>query len=202
MNLDSIDIQILSRLKQNARMKASQISDEVGLSISSVTERIHKLEKNGVITSYTVLVDQKAIGNDTIALMEVSLEHPKYYDSFAEMIAQTKNIASCYYISGDFDFMLKIVAPSENLEEILAAADGLMVARGDMGVELPPEQVPYIQKKMIDMANAAGKITICATQMLESMTHNPRPTRAEVGDVANAVYDGATAVMLSASAVV
>ena len=117
MNLDSIDIQILSRLKQNARMKASQISDEVGLSISSVTERIHKLEKNGVITSHTVLVDQKAIGNDTIAL-EVSLEHPKYYDSFADMIAQTKNIASCYYISGDFDFMLKIVAPSENLEEI------------------------------------------------------------------------------------
>ena len=90
-NLDSIDIQILTKLKQNARMKASQISDEVGLSVSSVTERIRKLEKSGVITSYTVLVDQKAIGNDTIALMEVSLEHPKYYDSFAELIAQTKN---------------------------------------------------------------------------------------------------------------
>lgn len=117
-NLDSIDIQILSRLKHNARVKASQISDEVGLSVSSVTERIRKLEKSGVITSYTVLVNQKAIGNDSIALMEVSLEHPKYYDSFAEMIDKTKNIASCYYISGDFDFMLKIVAPAERLEEI------------------------------------------------------------------------------------
>lgn len=118
IHLDSIDIQILAMLKQNARIKASQISVEVGLSVSSVTERIRKLEKSGVITSYTVLVDQKAIGNDSIALMEVSLEHPKYYDSFADMIAQTRHIASCYYISGDFDFMLKIVAPSENLEEI------------------------------------------------------------------------------------
>lgn len=117
-NLDSIDIQILSRLKQNARIKASQISDEVGMSVSSVTERIRKLEKAGVITAYTIVVDQKVIGNDSTALMEVSLEHPKFYDSFADMIDKTRSIVSCYYISGDFDFMLKIVAPSEKLEEI------------------------------------------------------------------------------------
>ena len=90
----------------------------MGLSVSTVTERIRKLEKHGVITSYTVLVDQKTIGNDSTALMEVSLEHPKYYDSFADLIDKTKSVVSCYYISGDFDFMLKIVAPSEKLEEI------------------------------------------------------------------------------------
>jgi len=118
INLDSIDIQILTKLKQNARIKASQISEEVGLSVSSVTERIKKLEKNGVICAYTVVLDQKMIGNDVVALMEVSLDHPKFYDAFTEMIACTKCIVSCYYISGDFDFMLKIIAPSEKLEEI------------------------------------------------------------------------------------
>ncbi|MBR3837035.1 MAG: Lrp/AsnC family transcriptional regulator [Clostridia bacterium] len=118
MNLDSIDIRILSLLKENARIKASQISEIVGLSVSSVTERIKKLEKGGVITGYTAVIDQKKIGNNVTALMEVSLEHPKFYDSFAEMIEKTKCIVSCYYISGDFDFMMKILAPSEKLEEI------------------------------------------------------------------------------------
>src|SRR5258708_35427643 len=103
-------------------------------------------------------------------------------------------------IRGRAAVMSKIEKPQaiDRLPEILEASDALMVARGDLGVELPLERVPSLQKQMTRLARRAGKPVVVATQMLESMIQSPVPTRAEVSDLATAVYEGADALMLSA----
>lgn len=117
--MDKIDTKILECLKKNARIKASAISKEIHLSVSAVLERIHKMEDNGIIRDYTILVDEGKLGYGTSALMEVSLDHPKYYDSFTEAIKENINIVFCYYLTGEFDFMLKILCKtSKELEKI------------------------------------------------------------------------------------
>lgn len=117
--MDYMDYKILECLKSNARIKASAISKKVHLSVSAVIERIHKMETNGVIKSYTIVLDESKLGNDTSALMEVSLDHPKFYESFTSAIRENENIVFCYYLTGDFDFIIKVLCKSaEDLEKI------------------------------------------------------------------------------------
>lgn len=116
-------------------------------------------------------------------------------------VQRPEDVAECRRLMGGHGALIaKIEKPAalETLEGIIELSDGIMVARGDLGVELLPEEVPPIQKRIVELTRRSGKPVIVATQMLESMIESPAPTRAEVSDVANAVYDGADAVMLSA----
>ena len=121
--------------------------------------------------------------------------------SFVRTAADVKQLRDILHEHGGDQ--IKIIAKIENnqgiqnIDQIIEAADGIMVARGDMGVEIPIEEVPIIQKMIIKKAYHAGKVVVTATQMLDSMMSHPRPTRAEATDVANAIYDGTSAIMLS-----
>ena len=128
------------------------------------------------------------LGVDWIALSFVRA--PEDVDEVRDLVAE---------LGGRQPVIAKLERPEavDNLEDIVRVSDAVMVARGDLGVEIGPERVPAIQKEMIDLANRASKPVITATEMLDSMIRNPRPTRAEASDVANAIFDGTDAVMLS-----
>lgn len=131
--MDAMDIKILDCLKKNAREKASDISKEIHLAVSTVIERIRKMESAGLIKAYTIILDEKKMGNDLTVLMEVSLQHPNDYESFIEMIEGNPNIVSCYYMTGDFDFILKIICRSsdelEYLHKTIKGHDGVSATR-------------------------------------------------------------------------
>ncbi len=118
-DMDNIDLKILNCLKKNAREKASAIGDEINLSVSAVTERIKRMENSGLIRQYTLIIDQKKIGNDVSAIMEVAMEHPRLGDAFLEMIDNIPNVISCFCVTGDFDYILHIVTDStDGLDDI------------------------------------------------------------------------------------
>lgn len=117
--MDNIDLNILKCLKENSRQTASTISQTINLSVSAVIERIKKMEARGMIQRYTVVLDEKQLGNDMTVFVSVRLEHPRYGSDFAEAAALHPNISECYYIAGDVDYLLKIVTDSSSsLESI------------------------------------------------------------------------------------
>lgn len=183
-----------------------------------VSLRVEKVEGPDIyckVVDGGVISDQKGINvPDTNLSMPYLSEHDMSDLAFGAKLGFDFIAASFIRSAADVDYLrnftnsvgfhkVKIIAKIENMsgvnniDEIIAAADGIMIARGDMGVEIPFELIPSIQKKLIKKAYTAGKQVITATQMLESMITNARPTRAEITDVANAIYDGTSAIMLS-----
>lgn len=140
------------------------------------------------ITRYDLTVLQWAMANEVDWIAQSFVRSGRDVEALREFMTR-RQIPICAKIEKH--------EAAERLDEILEAADALMVARGDLGVETSPEEVPLIQRRVVHAARAAGKPVVVATQMLESMTANPRPTRAEASDVANAIFERASAVMLS-----
>ena len=123
--MDKTDYEILACLKENARENATTIGAKINLSTSAVIERIKKFEASGLIKQYTVILNQQALGGELMAFISVRLEHPKYYENFVELINSHNSIAECYYIAGDFDFILKIlIDSSEGLESLYRMVRG------------------------------------------------------------------------------
>lgn len=119
-NIDNIDARIISCLTKDARMNASQISQQVNLSVSAVIERMKNLEASGLIRGYTAVIDERMAGFDVQALISIRLEHPKYNIDFVRQIRAHECVTECFYITGDFDYMARITAGStEELTKVL-----------------------------------------------------------------------------------
>jgi pyruvate kinase len=140
-----------------------------------------------------------ALSQKDIEIVKFAKKHDVEYIalSFTRDAKDVENLSQTLKFGGGIIAKIENSEGVQNAEEILEAANGIMVARGDLGVEIEPEKVPLVQKSLIKLCNQRGKLVVTATEMLESMIHQPNPTRAEVSDVANAILDGSDAVMLS-----
>lgn len=194
--------------------KGSRVLIDDGL-IELKVESIHNTEVNCIVVNGGFISSKKGVNIPDVfvhlpSLTEQDIEDIKFgiemgFDyvaaSFIRSAADIINIRKVLEEYGGNH--IHIIAKIENregvnhIDEILEVADSIMVARGDLGVEIPPEEVPLVQKSLIAKSNRRGKPVITATQMLESMVYNPRPTRAEANDVANAIFDGSDSIMLS-----
>ena len=179
------------------RLRVSAVGPE---RIETIVEVGGRISDNKGVNVPDVLVPIPALTEKDRSDLQFALEQGADYIALS-FVQRAEDVEEARRLIGDQALlMVKIEKPAaiERLEDILAHADAAMVARGDLGVELPPEEVPALQKRIVARCRELGKPVVVATQMLESMIHAPTPTRAEVSDVANAIYDGADAVMLSA----
>ncbi|HPD82989.1 MAG: pyruvate kinase [Alphaproteobacteria bacterium] len=200
-------------------IEAMQIGDEILLDDGKVRAEITGKDKNSLsakIISGSKLSNHKGFNIPGIILPIPALTEKDKIDLEAAIGMGVDWIGQSFVqrpedvleakklIKGRAALLAKIEKPSavESIDDIIEIVDGIMIARGDLGVEIPPERVPSVQKRLVRRVRHAGKPVIVATQMLESMVDNARPTRAEASDVATAVYDGADAVMLSAETAV
>lgn len=149
--MDAIDLGILECLKENARENATNIGAKINLSTSAVIERIKKLEHSGIIERYTAIINQDVLGRELMAFISVSLENPKYYEQFVEQIGLHPYIAECYYIAGDFDFILKVVTKSgKTLEQILnyiKSIEGVSLTRTSVVLSTNKNEVTLLPDK-------------------------------------------------------
>jgi pyruvate kinase len=173
-----------------------------GTDIKCMVQNPGELSDRKRINLPGIAVSLPAMSDKDIADIQFGIEMGVDFIA-ASFIQKAVDVLAIRKLIEDAGADISIIAKIENeagvthLDEILKVADGLMVARGDLGVEIPAEEVPIVQKRMIEKCNRVGKPVITATQMLDSMIRNPRPTRAEASDIANAIFDGTDAIMLS-----